>query len=376
MRPDGTVVVVPSADPDSLQIVDPDRGPLVERSWDVNSDALIGFGAGRAAVVDRSASTQVIDLASGDAVEVTLRAASGDPFVAVGITPEVDGYLAWNDGTAVARWRGDELVEPPLELWTGMQNVSQTVGGALSGNPGFASTVVSPGDAGGGFAGAGAVGVFEDASVKAVYAFDPEPGNLRLFSVNSSPPFSTRAVAPAPGGGLYLALADGELRRYDKTANGLQDFDTGFENPTIAVHDVTTGLVALGGENGAVVVDPASGSVRPVSDAGDVVSIGFARNGSRLVVVASDGTVRLWDTERAEEVGTLWNGNGVAPASPPWYDEATDTIWVATSGKVVQFSLDSERWIERVCGLVSRELTPGEWDRLVPGDAPQRAACS
>ena len=90
----------------------------------------------------------------------------------------------------------------------------------------------------------------------------------------------------------------------------------------------------------------------------------------------ADGTVRLWDTDRAEGVGILWNGKGTAPSSPPWYDEASDTIWVATSGKILQFSLDAERWIERVCGLVSRELTPGEWDRLVPGDAPQRAVCS
>ena len=95
-----------------------------------------------------------------------------------------------------------------------------------------------------------------------MYAFDPEPGNLALFSVNSSPPFSTRAVAPAPEGGLYVALADGELRRYDRTANRLQQFDTGFENPTIAVADETTGRIALAGENGAVVVDAEGESVR------------------------------------------------------------------------------------------------------------------
>ena len=106
---------------------------------------------------------------------------------------------------------------------------------------------------------------------------------------------------------------------------------------------------------------------------GAVVSVGFARNGSLLVVVEADGTVRLWDTERAEGVGILWNGNGTAPSSPPWYDEATDTIWVATSGKVLQFSLDSERWIERVCELVSRELTA--W-RVGSSRARRRPAAS
>ncbi len=144
----------------------------------------------------------------------------------------------------------------------------------------------------------------------------------------------------------------------------------------IAVADETTGRIALAGENGSIVVDAEGESVRRVSDVGAVVSVGFARNGSLLVVVEADGTVRLWDTERAEGVGILWNGNGTAPSSPPWYDEATDTIWVATSGKVLQFSLDPVRWVEQACELVSRELTADEWDRLVPGSAPQRPACS
>ena len=75
-------------------------------------------------------------------------------------------------------------------------------------------------------------------------------------------------------------------------------------------------------------------------------------------------------------VGTLWNGSGTAPSSPPWYDAATDSVWVATSGKILQFSLEPARWVERVCELVSRELTVDEWDRLVPGETAQRPACS
>ncbi len=116
IRPDGTVVVVPSADTDSIQIVDLNRGPLVERGWDVEADALVGFGAGRAAVVDRSSSADVIDLTSGEPTPLTLRTPSGDPFVAVGITPEVDGYLAWNDGTPWPGGEADELVEAARTL--------------------------------------------------------------------------------------------------------------------------------------------------------------------------------------------------------------------------------------------------------------------
>ena len=164
VRPDGTVVVVPSADTDSLQIVDPNRGPLVERGWDVNSDALVGFGAGRAAVVDRSASTEVIDLTSGERSSSPFATPSGDPFVAVGITPEVDGYLAWNDGTP---WPGGEATNSSSTARTldrraerqPDRRVARRAGTPVSFDP-----ATSPGDAGGGFAGAGAIAVYEDAS--------------------------------------------------------------------------------------------------------------------------------------------------------------------------------------------------------------------
>ena len=93
------------------------------------------------------------------------------------------------------------------------------------------------------------------------------------------------------------------------------------------------------------------------------------------VVVEIDGTVRLWDTVRGGLVGTLWSGTGVASPSPPWYDALTDSVWVATSGTLLRFSLDTERWVERACDLAGRELTSDEWDRLVPGDSAQRPAC-
>lgn len=107
-----------------------------------------------------------------------------------------------------------------------------------------------------------------------------------------------------------------------------------------------------------------------------MVGLGFARDGAPLVVVETDGTVRLWESERAALAGTLWNGTCRASPSPPWYDASTDSVWVATSGTPLEFSLDPRRRAERACGLAGRELTWSEWERAVPGDSPQRAACS
>jgi WD40 repeat protein len=374
IRPNGTVVFVPRSDPDIVQIIDPSRGPLVEQGWDVDAEALVGFGHGRAAVVERSREAEVVDLGSGQREPLALTTADGEVFDAIAARPERDGYLAWNDGTTVARWRNGATVEQ-VSIWSGRLNVSQTGGAVLTGLP-VVGEETGADSVGGGFAGDGAIVVFEDEEAEGVYRFDTRPGDLAVLTALENPPFSTTAVAPAPLGGLYLAMSEGAVRLYDRSGTRVDQWETGLDDPSVAVSDPATGAVALGGPNGAVVLDPSDGSVEPVTDVGGVASLGFAREGTVLVVVESDGTVRLWDAERGERIGTLWIGDGTAPSSPPWYDEATDTVWVATSGQILQFSLDPERWVERVCELVARELTASEWERLVPGDEPQRTACA
>ena len=87
------------------------------------------------------------------------------------------------------------------------------------------------------------------------------------------------------------------------------------------------------------------------------------------------GTVRLWDVTRSEFGGVVWRGSGGVVGSPSWYDEATESIWVAVSGKVLQIPLNPERWVELACESVGRPFTPDEWDRYVPGDDPLWDAC-
>ena len=372
VRPDGAVVLVPEDDPDTLLVVEPNGGAFVERGWEVPPDAIVGFGAGRAVAVAPSGSAESVELDSGRRDGVELVTPAGERFDVLGVQPEAGGYLAWDDGRTVGRWRDGRLVEQ-LDLWSGTVPVSQTRNGVDVRGPALGDRESPP--LGGGFAGQGAVAVYEGPSAQAIYTFDPTPDNLAMVRANETPPFTTVAVAPVPGGGLHVLLDSGALRTYDRAGNRTSEIETGFADASVASADPSTGLVALGGENGAVVVDPATKSVLRVTDIGAVTSLGLARDGTVLVVVEADGTVRLWDTVRAELVGTVWTGNGTASPSPPWYDESTDTVWVATSSKILEFPLDPARWVERACELVSRELTADEWDRLVPGRTEQRSVC-
>jgi WD40 repeat protein len=142
--------------------------------------------------------------------------------------------------------------------------------------------------------------------------------------------------------------------------------------------DPASGRVALfvGRSSELAIVDPRTGAVNHLPDVGPMSSFGFGRDGELLALISRDGTVRLWDVEREEYAGLVWNGSGQGGGgSPSWYDDATESMWVASSGKYLQIPLNPDRWVERACEIISRDLTQDEWDRLVPGNEPLRSAC-
>jgi WD40 repeat protein len=123
------------------------------------------------------------------------------------------------------------------------------------------------------------------------------------------------------------------------------------------------------------IIDPATDEVTSVPDQATVSNLGFAQDGELLAIIDSDGTIRLWDVERNTSAGVVWDGSGAVVGSPSWYDPATDTMWLAASGRILQVPLDPAVWVERACGIVGRDFTEDEWDRFVPGDEPLQSAC-
>jgi WD40 repeat protein len=167
----------------------------------------------------------------------------------------------------------------------------------------------------------------------------------------------------------------GRLRTFDASGRLLGETNTGFSWLGAVSGDDATGKLAFGGSSGALIVDPATGEVDPIPNSANVTSVGFARDGELLVIVGDDGSVRLWDVEQQISAGLICKGSGGASASPPWYDESTDSLWVATSGQVLRFPLDPQRWVDRACEIVGRDFTQAEWDRFVPGGEPLQSSC-
>jgi WD40 repeat protein len=143
------------------------------------------------------------------------------------------------------------------------------------------------------------------------------------------------------------------------------------------VVDQTTDRLAMPGKGGTVlIVDVQTGQIETLPGTGSILTLGFARQGELLVIVSRDGTVRLWDIEQGASAGLVWDGSGAASAGVPWYDDTTDTVWVAASGQLLQIPVDPQRWVDKACEILGRDFTEQEWERFVPDDEPLQPGCN
>lgn len=347
VRPDGSILLKR----ERWEVIALEGNGLVERSWSVDPFARTAFndGLGAALNIGRQ-EIAVVDLVTGERrAHDGLHRPDGTEFFAAAVYPETDGILAIDPAGTIARFEGASLVESldfPARLDTGtrFEDRLAVIEGVVEGE-------------------------------RVAHLVDLTAGAARvLFSVPAPSGFS---VHPSIGGGMHVFDTDGTLRTYDRDGTLVGQMATGADSALVNTMDATSGLLAvLPGDGGVTLIDTASGTVEHILDDDPVANIGLAENGRLLVVVGFDGTIRIWDVERGSPAGFVWDGSGVGLGSPPWFDESNGVMWVFSSGRFLAIPLDAERWIERACSLVSRDLTVEEWERLVPGDQPPRPACA
>ena len=344
-RPDGTVLVMRSDG--RMEVVDFDSRPLIETAWTIPDLAQVSINAGQAGVYDAFGvgAPQVIDLRSGERSDVPLDAEQSGESI-VWVYPEDGGsWTVLANGEMLLR-RDGEVVER-LDVGTGI-NTGTRFGDLL--------------------------GLVSDRDGEAVVSLvDLAPDAPRI--VFQEPVTDITTVHPSVDGGLHVLAFDGTLTTYDATGEIVDEFDTGAEVVQILTLDPETERLAVGTFGGVALIDTVTGDTEQLQGGEKVTNLGFARDGSMLVITGADGTVRLYDLERDAPAGLVWDGTGSVFSSPSWYDPETDSVWVATSGLLMEVPLDPQRWVEQACELVGRDLTEDEWERWIPGDDPPRTAC-
>lgn len=347
VRPDGTVTLLRQ---DTWEVMDPDGSGLVERSWSVDPFVHVAFEPGLAALTPQGSSTvSTLDLATGAIRDHELRL-DGEPFHPITAYPEADGVWAWSHEGTAARFTDDGVTDR-LTFDDGIRTGTKV--GHLHAIR-EAPWLSGPG------------GV--------AHLIDTTPGTTRI--VMSIPSDEVNAMLPSADGGMHLFDADGAMHTYDDAGQLVGTIDTGVTDPFIDALDPSGVLAVLSSDDpGVAVVDPATGEVTRLAEDQLTVNVALADEGRTLLTIGFDGTVELWDVATTESIGVLWSGTGVGFSSPPLYDAENETFWVFSSGRLIELPIDADRWIERACSLVTRELTPQEWERLVPGNTEPRPAC-
>ena len=340
VRPDGTVVTR-GAD-GMYDVIELSGNALVERSWPVDPFARVAFNAGRAGVFnqERQAVT-VVDLATGEQTDARPPRPRREPSRGRRRLPRARRGVGdrlprvrCRDGRAT-RWSSASTSRDGSIIWTRFGDVIAIL--HLDADENRVASLVS----------------LEHDESRVIFTVPAPDGS---------------SVHPALGGGLHVFDRDGTLHTYAADGELAGEVDTGAQETFINTMDPTTGVLAVdGGAVGAVVViDPANGDVDQLPGNDSVANLGFAQDGRLLVITGFDGTVRIWDLDRDESAGLAWDGTGAVPSSPSWYDPSSNSIWVYTSGRLLEIPLDPQRWVERACDVVGRDLTADEWNRFVP----------
>ena len=292
----------------------------------------------------------ITDLSTGDATTYELLTPSGEHLDAAKVYPAEDGLWVFTWDNELFRWDGDGM---GAKLDMGGEHFNRTQFGDLIG-------VLSDQDDG--------------SRVVDLVRLDGDEASV----VFRRPAPDAVEVHPTTDGGVHVIDPVGTLTTYGPTGEVVGTIETEVERVGFIAVDPASGNLALvAGPEELVIVDPARGVLDRSPDVGLISTLGFGRDGEVIALTLRDGTVRLWDVAQGQYAGLVWSGSGQAStASPSWYDEATDTMWVASSGKYLGISLDPSGWVERACDLVNRDLTQDEWDRFVPGDAPPQPACA
>ncbi len=347
-RPDGTFLQFGGERWEVLQL---GVGALMERAWPTSPFARSAFDAGRAAVINpETQEIETIDLATGDRQTHRLVRPDGSTVDVASVQADPEGLWAISPNGSISRWIGDEMVDDIVL-------------------PGRIETMTRFGDA---IAAVGRNGAGEP--VAHLIGIAPGAAGIRL----SVPAPDGYTAHPAPDGGIHVVDTAGILRSFDSGGELMAEIDTGIERSILITMDETTGLIATAQFVGdrVALIDVTLGSVTTVPFNPQVANIGLGDNGRFLVITSTDGSVRLWDVERGSMAAQLWDGAGVGPGSPSWYDAENRSMWVATSARLLEIPLDSERWIERACEVVDRSLTQAEWDQFVGEDREPREVCN
>jgi WD40 repeat protein len=101
----------------------------------------------------------------------------------------------------------------------------------------------------------------------------------------------------------------------------------------------------------------------------------FTPDGKTLVTSGADGRVVLWDVERQAQIGAPLEFAPNTFASVALSPDGSRLYAVSSRGEGISFDMSHDAWKRHACLVAGRELTPAEWNEVLP-DRPYQTVCS
>lgn len=104
-------------------------------------------------------------------------------------------------------------------------------------------------------------------------------------------------------------------------------------------------------------------------DVGDIYALAISRDGRTLATGSLDRTVRLWDIESQQAVGTPLPGpgRGVGAVAPYFTADGAALIASYDTGRAYRWDIRPESLVRHACRVAGRHLTRAEWKEFLPG---------
>lgn len=181
----------------------------------------------------------------------------------------------------------------------------------------------------------------------------------------------TRSVVfDASGERLAAAYTDGRVRTW-RVAGSVEE--TGMNSNAgrvMALGFAVTGELAIGNENGEVIVmrpEDRRAPQRRVAHKGPVSGVAFGATANIVISTGSDGKMVLWRDDLKNPRSLELSGHTGAITHLRVDAEGKFAVTASDDGTVRQWPLQARGLLRFVCDTVGRDLSADEWGRYLPG---------
>lgn len=108
--------------------------------------------------------------------------------------------------------------------------------------------------------------------------------------------------------------------------------------------------------------------------AGGVLSVAFDPTGELIATGGADGTTRLWDAATGNQFGATFPGFDNVWDTAAFTPDGSRLVVVYSNGQAFVWPATWQAWAAHACAVAGRDLTRAEWTALVP-DRPYEQVC-